>query len=191
LRLLVAIGWLGGSAGFPTGAIHPDVVPKMLGLDDAYLIDDGSREIRSCPPCGRGAASTSFGGSSRTRPRFWDARPRSPHGTGHHLVRLGDVVFMFPSLLPHYVVAHAYRPPDVFQEAVLRGAFLADGDLVQTGEDVIEVEIRRLLAAAEARGDAERANEYRARIDARREELRLAGRTSGFRDRDTGVWRDC
>jgi len=29
-------------------------------------------------------------------------------------------VFLAPSLMAHYIDAHRYRPPDVFQEAVLR-----------------------------------------------------------------------
>lgn len=189
LRLL-AIGWLDGPREFPTGDTQPEVVPRLLGLDAAFLIDEGSRGYHACYYCGRAPRSTQDFGRLRGKRRPWDSRPQSPYGKGHSLVRLGDVVYMFPSLLPHYIVVHGYRPPDGFQAAVLSGVFLADRDLIHTGEDVVELELRRSLAAAVERGDAERANEYRARIEARREELRLAGRTAGFRDRDTGVWRD-
>ena len=94
---------------------------------------------------------------------------------GHNLVQLGADVYMSPALLPHYVLKHGYRPPDVFQDAVRRGTFLADGDLIHTDEDLREVALQQALAAAEAKGDAERAASYRAAIQARREELGIVG----------------
>lgn len=178
---LVAIGWLDGPNPFTQGRTDPAVVRKLLGLDEACLISDGTRGWHTCHYCQN---------SLRPRRSLWDARPQCPDGMGHHLVRCGDTVYMCPSLLPHYVVVHGYRPPDAYQQAVLEGVVLADADLIHTGEDFIQLELERSLAEAEARGDTKRADDCRAQIAARREDLRRAGRTSGFRDRDTGVWRD-
>ena len=193
LRLL-AVGWLDGPIEFAEGETDPAVVSKLLGLGLEFVIDEGTRSDHSCYYCteedfnewGRSVSRERRRGGHRTD----DYRPRSPMSHGHHLVRMNDVVHMCPALLPHYVVAHGYRPPEVFQEAVLSGVFIADEDLVHTDEDLNEVAYQQSLARAEAVGDEKRAAHERARIAARREELRLAGRSCGFRDRDTGVWRD-
>jgi hypothetical protein len=193
LRLL-AVGWLDGPIEIPTGETHPDVVSKLLGLGEEFLIDEGTAGSHCCYYCKpedfAAIAETEIGEGRRGGHDPWAGRPESPVSKGHHLVRLGGVVYMCPALLPHYVLAHGYRPPDVFQEAVIHGTFLADDDLVHTGEDFREFADQMFLASAEAKGDAEGAAKYLARIEARRKELRRAGKTSGWRDRDTGVWRD-
>ena len=193
LRLL-AVGWLDGPIEFAKGETHPEVVSNLLRLGPEFLIDEGTRSDHSCYYCTEEdfeAWSRSPSGEwRRGAHRTFDYRPRSPMSHGHHLVRMNDVVYMFPALLPHYIVVHGYRPPDVFREAVLAGAFIADADLVHTGEDFLEVVYQRSLERAEAAGNDERAAHYRDRIAARRDELRREGKTSGWRDRDTGVWRD-
>lgn len=146
---LVAVGWLDGPMEFPTGATHPDVLSKLLRLGDEFLISEGTRGFHTCYYCQPDvvAATRGYGGTYR---------PQSPLSHRHHLVRLGDVVYMCPALLPHYVVAHEYRPPDLFQEAVLQGAFLADRDLVHTGEDFLIAALRQSLATAEKGGNVRR-----------------------------------
>jgi hypothetical protein len=52
------------------------------------------------------------------------------YGHGHHLVRLGSIVYMAPRLVLHYIVEHRYRPPDEFVEAVVSGKFLKRDDLI-------------------------------------------------------------
>lgn len=193
LRLL-AVGWLDGPIEFAKGETDPAVVSKLLGLGLEFLIDEGTKGDHRCYYCTNEDHEAWFRSMSGLRRRgghrTFDYRPRSPMSHGHHLVRMNDVVFMFPALIPHYIVAHGYRPPDIFLEAVLAGAFIADADLVHTDEDFLEVVFQESLARAEAAGDDERAAHYRDRIAARREELRREGKTSRWRDRDTGVWRD-
>ncbi len=133
---LVAVGWLDGPIEFTKGASPPEVVSRLLSLDEVFLIDEGTRGYHGCYYCDPSAFERSPGfGDGRITPRgtypYCD-RPHSPESKGHHLVRLDGVVYMCPALLPHYILAHGYRPPDVFQEAVLRGTFLADDDLVHT-----------------------------------------------------------
>jgi hypothetical protein len=187
---LVAVGWLDGPNPFAKGRTDPGVVRKLLDLDESSLIHEGTRGWHTCYYCRHFLWLRGFTARFGKDRSLWDARPQSPRSMGHHLVRLGDTVFMCPSLLPHYVVTHRYRPPDAFQEAVLAGVFLSDNDLIHTGEDPIELDLERSLAKAVAQGDAMRVNDLRAQIAARRDHLRRAGRTSGFQDPDTGVWRD-
>ena len=168
---LVAVGWLDGSIGFPKGANHIDIVSRLLGLGDEFLISVGCGEVQTCCYC-KPEVIAAARGSGR------GYRPQTPKWEGHYLVRLDEVVFMCPSVLPHYVVVHGYRPPDVFQAAVLNGVFLADGDLVHTGEDFLVAALQPRLAAAELAGDRELAESYRTRIAARREQLGLTSKKS-------------
>jgi hypothetical protein len=162
---LIAVGWLDRSIKFPRGVTDPKVVSTLLGLGDEFLIQVApSCEVFACSYC-TPKVIRSAGGT------YGKFRPQSPRWSGHHLVRLDHVVYMCPSLLPHYVVVHGYRPPDVFQKAVLKGVFLADGDLIHTGEDCLEVALQSMLTAAELLGDRERADSCRARILERRRQL--------------------
>jgi len=163
---LVAVGWLHGPIEFAKGATHPDVVSKLLSLGDEFVISEGTRGFHTCFYCGPEVVSA-------TRGYGGEYRPESPLSHGHHLVRSGDVVYVCPALLPHYVVVHGYRPPDVFQEAVRHGEFLTDRDLIHTGEDFLIAALQPLLAAAEQAGDGERADALRTRLSARRAQLQI------------------
>jgi hypothetical protein len=43
-----------------------------------------------------------------------------PAGAANLFVPTGDRIFVCPELIVHYIIAHRYRPPDSFQDAVLR-----------------------------------------------------------------------
>ena len=67
----------------------------------------------------------------------WQGRELGLYGHGHHLVRLGNAVYMCPALILHYIIAHNYKPPDEFVKAVIEGQFLAPDDLeFAEGNDV-------------------------------------------------------
>ena|SRR5215471_6427489 len=130
LRLL-AVGWIDGPDPFPTGASDPEVVSRLLGLGRECLIDEGTAGWHCCYYCGEDEFDDEEHPDYGSREGIWLSRPACPFGKGHHLVRFGDAVYMCPALLPHYVVVHGYRPPDVFVRAVLEGRFLADSDLIR------------------------------------------------------------
>lgn len=163
---LVAVGWLHGPIEFSKGSTHPDVVSKLLSLGNEFVIAEGTRGFHRCYYCQPDviSATRGFGGKYR---------PQSPRSHGHHLVRSDDVVYMCPALLPHYVVVHGYRPPDVFQEAVRHGEFLTDCDLVHTGEDFLEAAFELWIAVAENAGERDRADTFRERLSARRAQLQI------------------
>lgn len=52
------------------------------------------------------------------------------HGIGNFGVPSGDVLFVAPEMVVHYIEQHGYRPPDEFVEAVLRSP-LPDTDEYQ------------------------------------------------------------
>ena len=165
LRML-AVGWLHGPIEFSKGSTHPDVVSKLLSLGDEFVISEGTRGVHGCYYCHPDVISATRGSGGKYR-------PQSPRSHGHHLVRSGDVVYMCPALLPHYVVVHGYRPPDVFQEAVCQGEFLTDRDLVHTGEDFLEAAFELWIAVAENAGERDRADTFRERLSARRAQLQI------------------
>ncbi|MCB9148107.1 MAG: hypothetical protein H6641_05050 [Caldilineaceae bacterium] len=42
-------------------------------------------------------------------------------GSAEIRVFFNEIVYAAPNLIYHYVIVHAYKPPDAFIEAVLRG----------------------------------------------------------------------
>jgi hypothetical protein len=114
---LCAVGWI-EKPGFSTGAVPDDCIEALVVAHAKAIVRDGTRGIHSCAIC------------SRTRPRIrW--RDQTVHllGYGHYLVQLGEMVYMAPELLLHYIRGHRYRPPDEFVEATIRGRFLTEDDL--------------------------------------------------------------
>lgn len=77
------------------------------------IFSDGTRGYHSCTFCGEFLPQVK-----------WKRRKFSVHGHGHYLVQLGQVVFMAPALLLHYILEHQYRPPEEFLEAVIKGSSL-------------------------------------------------------------------
>ena len=60
----------------------------------------------------------------------WKRQELTVCGLGHHLIRRGQIVYMAPALLLHYILGHQYRPPDELVTAVIEGRFLTPNDLV-------------------------------------------------------------
>jgi hypothetical protein len=86
------VGWLAKDQPFDTG-------PQALGLVDALLALPKVMQTRGwqmCPFCAGASGSA----------EIWVEGP--------------DVTFAAPSLLPHYIGVHQYRPPDAFVAAALK-----------------------------------------------------------------------
>lgn len=115
---LRAVGWL-ERPGFTTGTIPKDCITALVEGLRVGIFSDGTRGIHTCTLCGK------------TMPEIkWKGRQIRLQGHGHYLVRQGQIVYMAPSLLLHYILDHGYRPPDEFLDAVWRGCFLTEQHLV-------------------------------------------------------------
>jgi hypothetical protein len=93
---LRAIGWLTKDRPFATGKTDSDAFAKLKVLMQAPwqpMITLGAHECELCQ---------------------FDA----PCGNANLFVPNGDVVFVCPELIVHYIAAHHYRPPDEFITAV-------------------------------------------------------------------------
>jgi hypothetical protein len=115
---LRAVGWL-ERPGFATGTVPKDCIGALVEALRGAIFHDGYRGYHTCTLCGKFLPEVK-----------WKRRRISLQGHGHYLVQLGQVVYMAPALLLHYILDHGYRPPDEFLNAVSQGRFLTEEDLI-------------------------------------------------------------
>jgi hypothetical protein len=100
----------------------------MLAYASGHVLADATLGWHDCEICGNEDQS---GPAREIGPVIhWRGRDLQLYGHGHYLVRSENVVYMVPALVLHYMLAHHYRPPDEFVEAVIVGSFLTSKDLV-------------------------------------------------------------
>jgi hypothetical protein len=96
-----AVGWLGGGHDFPRGEPPPGLIDKLRRY--ARCWSDSVEALgwpvaggcHDCELCGAFATSGNFG------------------------VPAGELLYVCPEMIPHYVEAHGYLPPPPFVEAVM------------------------------------------------------------------------
>jgi hypothetical protein len=115
---LRAVGWL-EQPKFPTGAIPKKCIGKLVEALRGGIFSDGYRGYHTCAVCGSFLPEIT-----------WKRRKITLQGHGHYLVQTGKIVYMAPELLLHYILGHDYCPPEEFVEAVSKGRFLTEEDLV-------------------------------------------------------------
>ena len=93
---LRAVGWLTNDMLFATGKTDPNAFAKLKELMHAPWQPIITLGIHECELC-----------------QF-----DSPCGNANLFVPNGEVVFVCPELIVHYIAAHHYRPPDEFISAV-------------------------------------------------------------------------
>lgn len=106
---LLAVGWLEREQSFATGAVPPAFVAALTQLTATAwqpFAMAGSHACSLCP-ADRPTPPVTFGDVS-----IWPGMPNL-------FVPDTDCAYVAPSLIVHYVEAHAYAPPAVFQRALL------------------------------------------------------------------------
>ena len=133
---LCAVGWLGHEVT-ASGEVAAECVDLLVDAYDSKLVfSDGTMGWHDCEICTT-EEQRRPGGKIGPVVR-WRGRELRLYGHGHHLVRLGDVVYMCPVLILHYVLDHGYQPPREFLKAVADGRFLTTNDLVPSSETAHE-----------------------------------------------------
>lgn len=93
---LRAIGWLTKDKPFAIGKMDPDAFAKLKELMQAPWQPMVTLGVHECALC------------------QFDA----PCGNANLFVPNGNVLFVCPELIVHYIATHHYRPPDEFITAV-------------------------------------------------------------------------
>ncbi len=130
-----AIGWLHPDHPFTRGAVPPEFVRRLKefgaqsGQSAEALYFGAFGGIHTCEFCGRAHAAGNFG------------------------VPSGDLLFVAPEMVAHYVEQHGYCPPTEFIAAVLRSP-LPDTEEYQVLTEPFwhlhRAAVRRMIQAADA-----------------------------------------
>lgn len=100
--VLLNIGWLDAGQEYVRGPTPGHLVTHLLRMATRYTV--AMRGIHSCPFCKARVTMTVDGQDVHL-------------GNAELRARAGNITYVAPSLLPHYVAAHAYKPPDEALEA--------------------------------------------------------------------------
>jgi hypothetical protein len=125
---LIAVGWLGDQVA-SKGDTPEDVIGGLWSAHrkEVYVID-GTAGWHDCELC---EGKDQWYPGDKVGPVVrWGLRRRRIRGYGHFLVRIEKDVYMAPVLIIHYILDHGYSPPDEFNQAVGKGEFLVQSDLV-------------------------------------------------------------
>lgn len=115
---MINIGWLGAKYPFPTGSV------------DAAFVEKLTRHAEHPFTTMRGWHVCRFCGDPSRRPRepIFAPAPYLPAGevflgNGEiHVVGKSGETYSAPTLIIHYITAHAYCPPQVFLDAAMETA---------------------------------------------------------------------
>lgn len=108
---VLGVGWLEQGKPYQKGKVEEAVFARLMELLRDPWQPYVAAGVHVCDLC-----------------RFMDAPPYVQYrnlriGTGHNnnLFLPGEgVIYIAPSMIVHYIVAHDYAPPDVFCDAVMR-----------------------------------------------------------------------
>ncbi len=96
-----AVGWLSADHPFQQGEVASEHLEKLRSFGDHWLESAAALGW----PVAFGAHKCEF--------------CRKVSGAGNFAVPAGNVLFVAPELIVHYVAAHRYSPPAPFLEAVM------------------------------------------------------------------------
>jgi hypothetical protein len=107
---LIAVGWLAQGEPYPRGPINEAFVDALLNLLTDPWQPSVSAGVHRCEFCriSGGRARLQYGGRSICL------------GAVNLYVPDEGRILVSPSLIAHYIDAHEYAPPEVYQAAVLR-----------------------------------------------------------------------
>jgi hypothetical protein len=107
---LRAVGWLERGQPFATGSVSPRAYEALK-----QLLVEPWQPVVSCGP--HQCDLCQFDGPMHASNLFLPA---------------GDVIFVAPAMIAHYIAAHHYQPPDAFLAAVTSNAQLSRQDYLRS-----------------------------------------------------------
>jgi len=97
-----AVGWLDATHSFSTGPVEAAVLDRIRAFAQAWRLSVEALEW----PCAAGDHTCELCGSFEA--------------SGNLGVPAGDILFVCPEMIAHYVGNHDYLPPKEFVDAILR-----------------------------------------------------------------------
>ena len=110
--VLRAVGWLEAGRDYRRGTVEPRLVHKLTLLLSEPWEHERSVDPHACSLC------PFTGGPADFRLAKSPGMPAVPLGNRNLYVPGGDVLYVVPSFVLHYIDAHHYAPPEAFTEAV-------------------------------------------------------------------------
>jgi hypothetical protein len=95
--VLLNVGWVDAGQDYRRGQTPPELVRHLLRMAMSYTV--AMRGTHKCPFCESRVAMTVDGQDVYL-------------GNAELRARAGDITYVAPSLLHHYMAAHDYKPPD-------------------------------------------------------------------------------
>ncbi len=124
---LRTVGWLGDLAD-SVGDVSGSCIDKLfIAYERNLIFSDGTMGWHDCEMCSGEEQHYPQGGTGPIVK--WKGRELRLYGHGHYLIKYGQIVYMAPALLLHYILDHQYMPPNQFVSAVIEGRFLTEEDL--------------------------------------------------------------
>jgi hypothetical protein len=102
---LVNFGWLDSDHDYPRGKVAPEVVERMLRLAAERV--NGMRGYHRCPFC-----------EEREQVSMLLEDEIVYLGSAEIHIKAGSTTYVAPNLLPHYMEAHEYMPPEQVLQAL-------------------------------------------------------------------------
>ncbi len=96
-----AVGWLDAAHPFPTGTVEPEVVARILAFAKTW-----------------GSSTRALGWPAAAGPHTCDFC-RTARASGNFGVPHGNILFVCPEMIAHYVGDHGYLPPSEFFVAIM------------------------------------------------------------------------
>jgi hypothetical protein len=106
---LLAVGWLGQVNEYARAAVNPQFFAKLVELTIDPWQPCASAGVHRCEFC------RFSGGPSSVRYGTTEVQI----GISNVFVPADGFVLVAPSMILHYIDAHGYAPPEVFQQAVM------------------------------------------------------------------------
>ena len=114
-RMMLAIGWLDQFHDYAEGTVSADVPMQLSQLMLMKKDVNKMRGTHKCPFCEFPQVYIGEGDNKRLlgMSEFW-------------VPGKGEIIYVAPSLIYHYIVSHKYKPPQEFIDAVLQIDFTLD-----------------------------------------------------------------
>lgn len=103
--LLVNFGWLDDEHEYPRGPVEAELVERLLRLASRYT--NSMRGYHRCPFC-----------KDRKHISMRVDDEDVYLGSAEVRVTFGDATYIAPSLVPHYIAVHRYKPPEAVLQAI-------------------------------------------------------------------------